>query len=105
VGWLEGRERGEDVLDSDHDSERSDISGSRPNARYSRSITDVKVISKLLKPYDAQSMRRYAVSNRINHVSNDDPESSQLSNLARIGFSFSSGASFPENGNKVTPKL
>jgi putative SOS response-associated peptidase YedK len=33
-------------------------------------------IAELLKPYDAGSMRSYAVSTRINHVANDDEECS-----------------------------
>ena len=36
---------------------------------------DVSAASDLLNPYDARLMRRYAVSTRINHVGNDDPES------------------------------
>ena len=39
--------------------------------------TNVQMILKLLQPYDAQLMRRYPVSGRINHVSNDHPECSQ----------------------------
>ena len=46
-------------------------------------MTDVQVISELLKPYDAQLMRRYPVSSRINHVSNDDPECSQPVEVAQ----------------------
>ena len=37
-------------------------------------MTDVQVVSELLKPYDSQSMRCYPVSTRINHVVNDDCE-------------------------------
>jgi putative SOS response-associated peptidase YedK len=37
-------------------------------------ITDVQVISELLKPCDAGVMRSYPVSARINHVANDDEE-------------------------------
>ena len=40
-------------------------------------MTDVQVISEVLKPYDGQFMRRYPVSSRINRVDNDDPECSQ----------------------------
>jgi putative SOS response-associated peptidase YedK len=40
-------------------------------------MTDVQVISELLKPYDARMMRCYPVSTRINHVANDDLECSQ----------------------------
>jgi putative SOS response-associated peptidase YedK len=37
-------------------------------------MTNVQVVSELLKPYDAKSMRSYPVSTRINHVANDDEE-------------------------------
>lgn len=37
-------------------------------------MTNVQVISELLKPYDATPMRRYPVSNRVNRVENDDEE-------------------------------
>jgi putative SOS response-associated peptidase YedK len=40
-------------------------------------MTNVQVISEMLKPYDAQSMRCYPVSTRINHVANDDEECSR----------------------------
>jgi putative SOS response-associated peptidase YedK len=66
--------------------------------------TNVQVILKLSKPYDAQLMRRYPVSGRINHVSNDDPECSHLSNLLRIGFSFSSCA-FPFKRSPVKNEI
>src|SRR5207244_2784819 len=38
VGWLEGRKRemGKDVLDSDHDSQLSDLPSPRPNASHPR---------------------------------------------------------------------
>jgi len=36
----------------------------------------------LLKPYDARLMRCYPVSTRINHVANDDEESSRPVKLA-----------------------
>ena len=39
-------------------------------------MTNVQVVSELLKPYNAQSMRCYPVSTRINHVANDDEECS-----------------------------
>jgi len=35
-------------------------------------MTDVQVVSELLKPYDAKAMGCYPVSTRINHVANDD---------------------------------
>ncbi len=37
-------------------------------------MTNVEALSDLLKPYDAQSMRSYPVSRRINQVQNDDAE-------------------------------
>ena len=37
-------------------------------------MTDAQVVSELLKPYDARQMRCYPISNRINHVANDDEE-------------------------------
>jgi putative SOS response-associated peptidase YedK len=39
-------------------------------------MTNVQVVSELLKPYDPKSMRCYPVSTRINHVANDDEECS-----------------------------
>ena len=33
---------------------------------------DVRVVSDMLKPFDAQLMRSYPVSSRVNHVANDD---------------------------------
>ena len=39
-------------------------------------MTNVEVVSEMLKPYDARMMRCYPVSTRINHVANDDPECS-----------------------------
>jgi len=38
---------------------------------------DVVAVSELLKPYDARLMRCYRVSNRVNHVGNDDTECSR----------------------------
>jgi putative SOS response-associated peptidase YedK len=40
-------------------------------------MTDAQVVSELLKPYDANAMRSYPVSTRINHVGNDDEECSR----------------------------
>lgn len=37
-------------------------------------MTNVKVVSGLLKPYDASRMRCYPVTNRVNQVQNDDAE-------------------------------
>ena len=39
-------------------------------------MTDVQVVSELLKPYDARLMRSYPVSTRVNRVENDDKECS-----------------------------
>lgn len=44
-------------------------------------MTDVQVVSELLKPYDARAMRGYPVSTRINHVANDDEECSRPSEI------------------------
>ena len=41
------------------------------------SMTNVQVVSELLKPYGPKSMRCYPVSTRINHVANDDEECSR----------------------------
>ena len=40
-------------------------------------ITNVQVVSELLKPYDPKSMRCYPVSTRINLVANDDEDCSR----------------------------
>ena len=40
-------------------------------------MTNVAAVSDLLKPFDARLMRCYPVSTRINHVANDDEESSR----------------------------
>jgi putative SOS response-associated peptidase YedK len=40
-------------------------------------MTNMQVISELLKPYDARLMRSYPISTRINHVANDDEECSR----------------------------
>jgi putative SOS response-associated peptidase YedK len=45
-------------------------------------MTNVQVVSDLLKPYEAQLMRCYPVSSRINHVANDDGECSERVELA-----------------------
>ena len=47
-------------------------------------VKDVSVISELLKPYDAQVMRSYPVSTRINSVVNDDQECSAPVELAEV---------------------
>jgi len=39
-------------------------------------MTKVEAVSDLLKPCDAERMRCYPVSTRINHVANDDAECS-----------------------------
>ena len=45
-------------------------------------MTNVQVISELLKPYDARFMRCYPVSTRINYVANDDEECSRPAEVA-----------------------
>jgi len=45
-------------------------------------MTDAHVVSELLKPFDAQPMRCYPVSTRINHVANDDAECSRPAEVA-----------------------
>ena len=40
------------------------------------------VISEMLTPYDARLMRRYPVSNRVNHAGNDDEACSQPVEIA-----------------------
>jgi len=40
-------------------------------------MTNVQVVSELLKPFDPESMRCYPVSTRINHVANDDEDCSR----------------------------
>ena len=37
-------------------------------------MTNVQVVSELLKPHDGKSMRCYPVSTRVNRVENDDEE-------------------------------
>jgi putative SOS response-associated peptidase YedK len=40
-------------------------------------MKNVDALTKMLKPYDARAMRTYPVSNRVNHVANDDAVCSQ----------------------------
>jgi putative SOS response-associated peptidase YedK len=40
-------------------------------------MTNVRVVSELLKPYDSRLMQCYPVGTRINHVGNDDEECSR----------------------------
>jgi putative SOS response-associated peptidase YedK len=47
------------------------------------SMQNVTVISELLKPYDAKSMRCCPVSSRVNHVGNDDEACSRPVELAQ----------------------
>lgn len=46
-------------------------------------MTDVQVVSELLKPYDAKVMGCYPVSTRINHVANDDEGCSRPVEIAQ----------------------
>jgi hypothetical protein len=45
-------------------------------------LTDTRVVSDLLKPYDDRLMHCYPVSTRLNHVANDDEECSRRIELA-----------------------
>jgi putative SOS response-associated peptidase YedK len=47
-------------------------------------MRDLAKASELLKPYNARLMRCYPVSNRINHVSNDDKDCSAPVELVHI---------------------
>jgi hypothetical protein len=47
-------------------------------------VGDVVTASELLKPCDAQLMRGYPVSTRINHVANDDEGRSAPVELAEV---------------------
>jgi len=47
-------------------------------------MSDVRVVSDLLTPYDARLMRCYPVSTRVNHTANDDEECSAPVELAPI---------------------
>ena len=40
-------------------------------------MTKVEAAAELLKPYEAQRMRGFPISTRINHVANDDEECSR----------------------------
>ena len=46
-------------------------------------VTNVQMISELLKPYDAQLILCYPVSTRINHVANDDAECARRVKIAQ----------------------
>jgi hypothetical protein len=92
MGWLERRERelGQDLLYLDNNPQRPNLSRPRPNASHpvilpsdaydlwlDPGLNDVQVVSELLKPYDANAMRSYPVSMRVNRVENDDQECAQ----------------------------
>lgn len=47
-------------------------------------MQNVAAVSELLKPYDAQCMRCYPVSSRVNHVANDDEECSRPVELTEV---------------------
>jgi putative SOS response-associated peptidase YedK len=47
-------------------------------------MTDVQVVSELLKPYEAKAMGCYPVSTRINHVANDGEECSRPVEPAQV---------------------
>lgn len=40
-------------------------------------MTNVQIVSELLKPYNADAMRMYPISTRINRVENDDEQCSR----------------------------
>jgi hypothetical protein len=40
-------------------------------------MTNVEVVSDLLKPFDVRVMRMFLVSSRVNHVANDDKQCSR----------------------------
>ena len=46
------------------------------------SMSNVQVVSELLKPYDAAAMRRYPVTSRVNRVENDDEGCSRRVEIA-----------------------
>src|ERR1700756_5147603 len=45
-------------------------------------MTDVQVVSEILKPFGAEHMRCYPVNARVNHVANDDEECSRPVDIA-----------------------
>jgi putative SOS response-associated peptidase YedK len=47
-------------------------------------MKDVSAASELLKSYDARLMRCFPVSTRINHVGNDDEQSSAPVELVQV---------------------
>jgi hypothetical protein len=72
------------VASAGHDQMNSH-SGSRRLRPVARSwLGDVSAVSDLLKPHDAQVMRSYPVSSKINSVANDDAECSAPVELAEI---------------------
>jgi putative SOS response-associated peptidase YedK len=46
-------------------------------------MKDTRVVSDILRPYDARQMRRFPVSTRVNHAANDDEECSRRIELAQ----------------------
>jgi putative SOS response-associated peptidase YedK len=53
--------------------------------------THLQELQPLLKPYSAESMRRYRVSQRVNHVIHDDPECAAEIDPAELSESRESG--------------
>lgn len=45
-------------------------------------MTNVEVVSELLKPFDGRFMRSYPISTRINRVANEDEECSRPVEIA-----------------------
>ncbi len=85
----------QNLFDPNHDHKCRDLSRPRPDASDSRSKCLRLVarprndecepgVPKLLKPYDAQLMRCYRVSTRINHVANGDEKCSVPVELAEL---------------------
>jgi putative SOS response-associated peptidase YedK len=47
-------------------------------------MRDARVVSDMLKPYDARMMQCYPVSSRINSVANDDAECSMPTEIIPV---------------------
>lgn len=72
------------VTSAVHDRMPVILAGSDYDLWLDPGMQNVAAISDLLKPYDARLMRSFPVSNRINHVANDDQECSRAVELADI---------------------
>jgi len=76
--------------DSDHDSKCRDhdrmpviLDPDTYDLWLDPGMRDVRVMSEMLKPYDARQMRCYPVNTRINYVMNDDEACSAPVELAQ----------------------